>query len=55
MQDFGISEEMTKPITTMIENIFDGLKKSGIVAQETLKDWVGIGKAEKADRNKAKH
>ena len=54
MQDFGVSEEMTKPITTMIENIFDGLKKSGIVAQETLKDWVGIGKAEKVERKALK-
>lgn len=51
VQDFGVSKEMAKPVTTMIEKVFDGLKKSGLVVQETLQDWVGIGKAEKADPN----
>jgi hypothetical protein len=53
VQEFGVSKEMAKPVTTMLEKVFEGLKKSGLVVQETLQDWVGVGKG-KVDRKALK-
>ena len=50
VKDFGVSEKMAKPVTNVIEKIFDGLKKAGLTKAENAKEWIGIskGKEEKS-------
>jgi hypothetical protein len=46
VEEFGVSKEMAKPVTTVIGRLFDNLKKAAITTAQTLGEWIGIGKGE---------
>ena len=47
IQDFGVPKEDVEPVNTMLSNIYESLKKSGLTTTNTLSEWVGIGKGTK--------
>ena len=47
IEDFGVPKEDVEPVNTMLSNIYESLKKSGLTAANTLSEWVGIGRGTK--------
>lgn len=47
IEDFGVPKENVEPVNTMLSNIYESLKKSGLTATNTLSEWVGIGRGTK--------
>jgi hypothetical protein len=47
VSDFGVRDNMVKPVTSMITAMFDSAKKAGITAAKNLGEWIGIGKGSK--------
>ena len=47
IEDFGVPKEDVEPVNTMLSNIYESLKKSGLTVANTLSEWVGIGKGTK--------
>jgi len=44
VQDFGVAKKDTEAQIGLIEKLFSGLKKAGLVAAKNVEDWVNIGK-----------
>lgn len=51
VKTFGVADKLVKPVTEVANALFSGLKKVGLVAKESVEDWLHIGKADKADEN----
>jgi hypothetical protein len=43
VEEFGVAPEMVKPVVSLMDRLFQGLKNAGITAANTLSEWVGIG------------
>lgn len=51
VKTFGVAEKLVKPVVEVANALFSGLKKAGLVAKESVEDWLNIGKADKVDEN----
>jgi len=51
VKTFGVADKLVKPVTEVANALFSGLKKVGLVAKESVEDWLHIGKADKVDEN----
>jgi uncharacterized protein YidB (DUF937 family) len=45
VENFGVDKPLVKPVVSLMDRLFQGLKKAGITAANTLSEWVGIGTA----------
>lgn len=49
IEDFGIQDKgMIKAVSSVVQSLFNSLKKAGLVLHDNVEDWLGIGKGDKA-------
>ena len=46
IENFGVSKQDVDATDSLLNQVFNWLKKSGLTAAKTVGDWVGIGKGE---------
>jgi hypothetical protein len=46
IEAFGVAPEMVETVNSVILQVFDNLKKSGLTAAKNVGEWIGIGKGE---------
>lgn len=46
IEAFGVPKDDVKATSGLLTKLFEGLKKAGLTATETVGEWVGIGKGE---------
>lgn len=46
IKEFGVKKDMIDPVSNVIGNLFQGLKKAGLTAAKNVGEWVSIGKGE---------
>ena len=42
VKTFGVAEKLVKPVVEVANALFSGLKKAGLVAKESVEDWLNI-------------
>jgi hypothetical protein len=48
IEDFGVAKNQVESVYSVISQVFDGLKKSGLTTAKNVNEWVGISKGIKS-------
>jgi len=55
IEDFGIQDKgMIKAVSSVVQSLFNSLKKAGLVLHDNVEDWLGIGKSSLVDEKALK-
>jgi len=55
IEDFGIQDKgMVKAVSSVVQSLFNSLKKAGLVLHDSVEEWLGIGKSSLVDEKALK-